>query len=199
MNQILSTKMKNRKIIKVLKIQFIVSIIFIILGIIYIVKILKEKEKQNNISNIISLNAKLNSVFSSNNDNNVDKVYFGRIVCEKIGLDYYVYNNYSEENLKILPCKFSGGELEESSNICIIGHNYFDNRFFSNLNKLEVGDVIFVNDLKNNTYKYYVYKKFEINEGDTQSVLKQEKERELTLCTCTFNKKKRLVIKLELS
>ena len=108
MNQILNTNKRREKIKKIFKIQFIISIIFIIVGIFYIIKNIKEKERENQISNIISINAKLNSVFSNNEENPNEETYFGRITCEKIGLDYYVYNKYSEANLKILPCKFSG-------------------------------------------------------------------------------------------
>ena len=108
MNQILNTNNKKEKIKKVFKIQFLISIIFILFGILYIIRSIKTKENENDISNIISLNAKLNSVFAENNNSNEQELYFGRILCDKINLDYYIYNNYSEDNLKILPCKFSG-------------------------------------------------------------------------------------------
>ncbi|MBR2289330.1 MAG: sortase [Clostridia bacterium] len=157
---------------------------------------IKEKEKENILSNTISLNAKLNSVFSYR-EVKEESIYFGRIICEKIDLDDYIYNEYSEENLKILPCKFSGGTLEEDGNICIIGHNYYDNRFFSNLNKLEIGDTIVIKDLEEKTYEYKVYQKYEINQSDTEKVTRQEVPRELTLCTCTYDKEKRFVVKAE--
>lgn len=194
MNQILNINYRKEKIKKFFKYQLVLSIIFIICGIIYIIINIKEKERENNISKIISLNAKLNSVFSYN-EVKEESIYFGRIICDKIGLDYFVYSNYSEENLRVLPCKFSGGELDEDSNICIIGHNYFDNRFFSNLSKLEIGDIITIKDLEENSYEYSVYKKYETNEADTESVIRQELPKELTLCTCTYNKEKRLVVK----
>ena len=164
MNQILNINKPNKKIKKIFKIQFIISIIFIIVGIFYIIRNIKEKEKENNISEIISLNAKLNSVFSGNEYNHYqDDIYFGRIICNKINLDYYIYNNYSEENLKILPCKFSGPrKIGERGNICIIAHNYYDDRFFSNLNKLENKDIILMKDLDENIYEYIVYDKYEI-------------------------------------
>ena len=111
MNQILDTNINKKKFKKIFKIQFIISIVLIIVGIVYIIRNIKNKEKENNISKIISLNAKLNSVFAENKreENQEEQdVYLGRIVCDKIGLDYYIYNKYSENNLKILPCKFSG-------------------------------------------------------------------------------------------
>ena len=200
MNQILNTKKNNKKIKKLFKIQFGFSIIFIILGISYIFKNLKEKEKENNISNIISLNAKINTVFSSKEEESIknqeQNIYFGRIICEKIGLDYYIYNEYSEKNLKILPCKFSGpNSLEENGNICIIGHNYYDDRFFSNLNKLENKDIVILKNSEEKVYKYIVYRKYEIDEEETENVVNTRLDRELTLCTCTFDKSKRLVIR----
>lgn len=194
MNQILNIKNSNNKIVKFLKLQIIISIILIICGIIYIFKTIKQKERNNNISNIVSINAKLKSIFSSNIIGSDDN-FFCRIICKKIGLDYYVYNNFSEENLKILPCKFSGGKLNEDGNICFIGHNYYDERFFSNINKLEIGDTITIVDLTDNLYEYTVYKKYEIDENDTEEVMKTQYQREITLCTCTFNKEKRFVIK----
>ena len=194
MNQILNTNKKRNKIIKFFKVQLCISIISVIFGIIYLLRIIKIKERENNISNIISLNAKLNSVFSSNKVTEEAK-YFGQIICDKIGLDYFIYNNYSEENLKVLPCKFSGGKLDENGNICIIGHNYFDNRFFSNINKLEIGDIITIKDLDEKIYKYEIYKKEEINQNEVQKVLESKNIREITLCTCTLDKQKRFIIK----
>lgn len=110
MNQILNTKKNNKKIKRIFKAQFAISIFLIILIIPYILNNINKKEKENYISNIISLNAKVSSVFSKRSEIIEDdqNLYIGRIICDKIGLDYYVYNNYSESNLKILPCKFSG-------------------------------------------------------------------------------------------
>ena len=114
MNQILliKQKQKNKKLIGLFKIQLIVSVILIIIGIVYIINSIGAKEKENKISNIISINAKINTMFSSNQKHLKNNVYFGRIYCSKIGLDYYVYNSYSEEKLKILPCKFYGRIIE---------------------------------------------------------------------------------------
>ena len=87
------------------------------------------------------------------------------------------------------------GEIGENGNIVIIGHNYYDDRFFSNLNKLEIGDDIFLLDLNNNKCKYIVYDKYDIDESETEKVTKAKEEIELTLCTCTWNKDKRLIIR----
>lgn len=195
MNQILNVSKNKKNLKRFFKLQFWISTIFILFGIIYVIRIIKEKERENNISKIMSINAKLNSVFSYYTETEKEHIYLGRIVCEKIGLDYYIYNDYSEENLKILPCKFSGGKIGEDGNICIIAHNYFDNRFFSNINQLEIGDSILLKDLEEREYEYKIYQKYEIDERDTEKVVEQRETRELTLCTCTYDKEKRLIIR----
>jgi len=143
MNQILNTSKKRNNFKKIFKIQFVVSLLLIFILLIYVFKQIKQKQEKQNISQIIGINAKLNTVFSSN----IEKTYLGRLKIEKINLDYYVYNSYTEELLKLLPCKYSGGNLRQTGNICIIGHNYFDGTFFSNLYKLSIGDSIIIEDL----------------------------------------------------
>ena len=139
-------------------------------------------------------------MFYGKEEINLNNIYFGRIIIDKINLDYYIYNNYTEQNLKVLPCKYSGpNSLDDNGNICIIGHNYYDDRFFSNLNKLEIKDVIIIKNLEEKTYKYVVYKKYEIGEEESQKLIEPIFQRELTLSTCTFDKTKRLVIRAKLA
>lgn len=89
--------------------------------------------------------------------------------------------------------------LEQNGNICIIGHNYFDDRFFSNLNKLKLKDSIIMEDLEGNSYKYIIYDIYEISETDLKEAQKDDGNyKTLTLCTCTFDKKSRLIIKAKI-
>ena len=195
MNQILDVNSKRIKLKKIFKIQFVISLILIVIFFAYFLFKLSNKNKENYISKIAGLNAKLNSVFLGN----VEKLYLGRIKIEKINLDYFVYNTYSEELLKVLPCKFSGEDMSKPGNLCIIGHNYYDNRFFSNLNKMDLNDSIIMEDLNGNKYKYVIYDIYEINEKQTEEVIKSDgKYKTLTLCTCTFDKNSRLIIKAKI-
>lgn len=197
MNQILNSKNKNKRIKIIFKLQFIFSIILVIICIIILFNNLKCKEKENIISKTISINAKLSSLYSANynKSNKEPSMYFGEIICDKIKLDSFIFEQYSLERLKILPCKFSGGQLGDNGNICIIGHNYFDDRFFSNLYKLDNGDIITVKNLEGKKYNFEVFLKDEISEKDVSEVIEQRYQQELTLCTCTKNKEKRLIVK----
>lgn len=194
MNQILETKQKNKKLFRLFKIQFIVSFVALIILFIYILRENKLKAREDEITNIVNINAKIATIFKSENYEN--KMYLCKLKIKKINLEYFVYNSYSEELLKILPCKFYGETLDQDGNICIIGHNYFDNRFFSNLNKLKINDEINLEDLQGKSYKFYIYDIREINEDDIDEIIKSEiNKKTITLCTCTISKNKRLIIK----
>lgn len=198
MNQILETKNKIKNYRKIFKIQFIISFLAIIILFIYILKESNIKENEYEITKIVSQNAKIVSLFESYNSEEYYKndIYFCTLKIEKINLEYFVYKNYTENNLKILPCKFSGVNLNENGNICIMGHNYFDDRFFGNINKLKIGDKIILEDLQGVEYSYYIYDIYEINENDIYEVIKNEENlKTLTLCTCTINKDTRLIVK----
>lgn len=196
MNQILYKEEKiNRKIKKIFLLQFYISIIFIIVLFLYWLNIIKIKEENKKISYIINTNAKMNSIFSSTNNN----VYFARIIIEKINLEYFVYKECSEELLKLLPCKYEGPELGQEGNIIILGHNYLDGNFFTNLKDLEFDNIIKLVSLDNKIYKYKVYEKIEVEaENLKKNISIKEKGKFLTLCTCTEFKNKRLIIRAKL-
>lgn len=206
MNQILETKQKNKKLFRLFKLQFIISFVALIILFMYISRENKLKAKEKEITNIVNINAKITTIFKSENYENINEnhednsyeneIYLCKLKIEKIDLEYFVYSSYSEELLKILPCKFYGESLGEYGNICIIGHNYFDNRFFSNLNKLGINDEIILEDLQGKEYKFYVYDIREIDDDNIDEIIKSvSNKKTITLCTCTINKNRRLIIK----
>ena len=189
MNQIISyIKTKNKKKRIFFYIQFIISIIVISCFCIYF---LSREEKNNYDISKLSLNFKINDIYNSNQSNK----YLGNLIIEKINLEYPIFSEYSEENLKLSICKFWGGNLDENGNITILGHNY-DREFFGNLNKLEKNDEIKIisNGIE---YKYNIFKIYETNSDDIGVINPTyEDSKEITLVTCVKNsKKKRLVIK----
>ena len=98
--------------------------------------------------------------------------------------------------MKVSPVKINGANPNRVGNLCIIGHNYLNSKFFSKVPKLETGDIIEITDLSGKTVTYKVYNKYIVTPEDT-SVLYQnvEGKREITLITCTDNGKERVVIK----
>ena len=193
MNQIIFNKEYTRKKKNFFKLQFGLSVAIILVVICVIMNNYNYDENLENISEIIDKNAKLSQIYRTNKTKSYE-TYLGKIIIESIDLEYTVFNNYNETLLKIAPCKFFGNNLGEKGNICIAGHNYNDNRFFSRIAELNIKDNIKLIDLEGNEYNYIVYDNFEISEDDF-SILKQKKKYELTLLTCNNSNKKRVIIK----
>ena len=188
---------KNKKIF----ILLFVFLILVILSIIVYIYILKTREQK-----LYSFSEKLEekyqtlSLYSSNNIVNTNTLesshIIGKIVIDKINLSYSILSSCSDDLLKISPCRLCGPEPNQIGNLCIAGHNYDNGKFFSDLNKLSIGDVIYIYDLNNDYLKYTIYDKFEVNVNDT-SVLDQNtnNKKELTLITCNNKKKNRFILK----
>ena len=180
------------------KIQFTLSIITVICIISfssYYFYSLKNKEK---ISENIIGNYNIYKLYSNNNQEKetIENNLFGIIEIPKINLYYPVFSNISEENLKVSPCKFYGGSLNEDTNICIAGHNYNNDMFFSKINLLNPDDEIFIYDNIGVKYKYKITKKYEVEENDLSPIYNyNNSEKTLTLVTCNNLNNNRFIIK----
>lgn len=192
MNQILYNK-KNNKLKYIFKVQLLISVVLAIILICLINIYNNENKEMEKISTVLNKNLELSSIYEIEKENRIQN-YFGKIYIEKIDLEYMIFNNFNEVLLKIAPCKFYGVNLGERGNICIAGHNYDDNNFFSKLDKLEIGDLVKIVDLLENEYIYTVFDLFETTEDD-MSVLNSSKNYELTLVTCNNTNKKRFIVK----
>lgn len=116
----------------------------------------------------------------------------------KINVFCPVNSKTTMENLEISPTRLYGGNPNEIGNFCIIGHNYRNDEYFSNLNKLEIGDKIELIDRKGDSLEYKVYNKYTVNYKDLSCTSQNTNgKREVTLITCTNNKNMRLVVKCE--
>ena len=80
----------------------------------------------------------------------------------------------------------SNPQLNEPGNTVIIGHNYRNGLFFSNLKKLSVGDKVYITDYRGTSITYTIYNKFEASESDTSFYDRDTAGKaEITLSTCT--------------
>lgn len=215
MNQILETNSKKTKLkklknnFKMFKIQLIfsTSILAILLFFcIYYIFSLKSKE---NLSSSILSNYEIYKLYSDIGNNSVSNSneqsfqdegnIFGIIKIPKINIEYSVFSKLTEEQLKILPCKFFGGSPKDNGNICIAGHNYDNSLFFSNLKLLDENDEIFIYDNLDNEYIYKVFSIYETDENDLSPIFNYEKNsKTLTLITCNNFNKKRIVVKAKM-
>ena len=208
MNQILVTNFNNKfnnkkgkEYKKIFKVQFIISITIIVFAICFFIYYLYSLETSENFSKKIINNYNISTLYSSNEKNKKtenlsENSIFGIIEIPKINIYYPVFSFLSEENLKVSPCKLYGTNLNENTNICIAGHNYNNDMFFSKINLLNPDDEIFIYDNIGVKYKYKITKKYEVEENDLSPIYNyNNSEKTLTLVTCNNLNNNRFIIK----
>lgn len=112
----------------------------------------------------------------------------GTMKIPAINLEYPIVENVTGPALeKALVALYpSGDNLNLPGNTVIIGHNYRNGTFFSNLKKLSNGAKIYVTDYRGKSLTYEVYNKFETSSTDTSFYSRDTNGlAELTLSTCT--------------
>lgn len=114
----------------------------------------------------------------------------------KIGVNYPVLSEATDELLKIAPNKFWGPNPNEVGNFCIVAHNYRNSKFFSKVPTLVNGDIIEITDLTGRTLNYSVYDKYTVDPEDVACTSQLTGgKREVTLITCTNDSKQRVIVK----
>lgn len=213
MNQILQTYLNNKsyksKIKNNLKIQLYFSVLLIafIIGT-FIYKSINISKQENyskqilenyNIiriySNLSSINTDANNSITKNNISSDIQTILGTINIPKLNIQYPVFSNFNNELLKISPCRFFGPNLGENGNICIAGHNYDNNKFFSNIASLNVNDEILLTNNLNKFFYYYVNKIYEVKHDDLSPIYSyDDNKKQLTLVTCNNKNNNRIII-----
>lgn len=213
MNQILQTYLKDKSyksnIKKNLKIQLyfsILLIVFIIGTFIYkSIKISKQEKYSKQIlenyniiriySNLSYSNTENNTSIIENNATSEKENILGTINIPKLNIQYPVFPNFDNELLKISPCRFFGPNLGENGNICIAGHNYDNNKFFSNIVSLNVNDEILLTNNLNKVFCYYVKKIYEVKPDDLSPIYSyDDNKKQLTLVTCNNRNNNRIIV-----
>lgn len=205
MNQILQTNLNNNnrnsnlvKLKKMLKIQFHFSIILIIVIIVSIlynsVKIYKQEKYSKQILNNYNI-TKLYSNLSLNED--IESSYIiGIIEISKINVHYPIFSNYDDELLKTSPCRFYGPLPGKSGNLCIAGHNYDNDKFFSKIITLNTNDEIIIYNNDNKKFFYLVSEIYEVKSDNLSPIYSYDKNsKQLTLVTCNNLNNNRIIVK----
>lgn len=211
MNQILETNLNNKKNKSYRKktlffLQLSFSLFFVIAISIFIFYNNFNLSRKENYSNqvlenynIARLYANLNNnIDSASNEIDSNQIFniIGIIEISKINLYYPVFSMYSDELLKISPCKFYGPLPGKSGNLCIAGHNYDNDKFFSKISSLSINDEIIIYDNSNNKFSYFVFDIYEVSSDDLSPVYSYDKNnKQLTLITCNNFNNNRIVVK----
>lgn len=205
MNQILKIENsnKNKKHITKFKFQLFISLILIILFTVYLLYFYITKNKKENLSNTLLNAFTLERIYSKSENyttlklnKNTNYIVIGIIEIPKLNIKYPILSEVNDELLKISACKFYGPSPNKSGNLCIAAHNYDDNRFFSNLHQLDIGDIVNIYDANNLLITYYIYDKFETSKNNTSCTNQNTNgKKEITLVTCNNINKNRLIVK----
>lgn len=132
--------------------------------------------------------------FTDSNGNEYSVV--GVVNIPKINSKYPIIAETTDPLMKVSVCKFWGSNPNEVGNLCIIGHNYKNSKFFSKVPTMVVGDIVEITDLSGRTLQYKAYDIYTVDPSDTRctSQLTQGKK-EVTLITCTNDTKQRVIVK----
>ena len=112
----------------------------------------------------------------------------GTMKIPAINLEYPIVEEVTTKSLEtaLVALYPNGDNLNQVGNTVVIGHNYRNGMFFSNLKKLINGAKIYVTDYRGKTVTYQVYNKFEASSTDTSFYTRDTAGlAELTLSTCT--------------
>lgn len=148
-------------------------------------KVKSKSEKNTNLDNM-------------NSDNTVQD---GDEISEKIDNEISndeadVSNNNSEkysDALKKGLVKLYGDKLNQKGNFTIMGHN--DEKYFSVLNELEIGDEFSIKTPSNIEKNYIITSIETIEPTDLKSLMPNKEYTEVTLITCSTGSNQRLVVK----
>ena len=205
MNQILQTNLdthsnKKEKYSKKFKLIFIFSILFFVLTVGFFSYRTIKINNNEKLSEKLNQNYNTLKLYSQKDPFNIpvgeaENELIGNISISKINLSYSFFSTLDNDSLKISPCRFHGDLPPDYSNLCIAGHNYDNDNFFSNLSDLTINDEIYL-EIQGKTYVYSVFNMYEVDETDLSPIYSYpDKIRQLTLVTCNNLNKKRLIVK----
>lgn len=130
-----------------------------------------------------------------------DKVYMkgyeviGTIEIPKTNIKYPVLEKVTKKSLEIAIARAYGPDLNEVGNVVLYGHNYRNNLFFSNNDRLTNGDKIYITDVYGTTMTYIVYRVYETTPNDASYMQRDTNGyRELSLQTCTDDSSARIIV-----
>ncbi len=106
-----------------------------------------------------------------------------------LDLSLPVSSVWTDENLKIMPCRYSGSVY--SDDIVIAGHNY--RAHFGRINRLKQGDEITITDMDGNIFRYEVDVIDILEPTDIEEM--KSGNWDLTFFTCNFSRSHRVTVR----
>lgn len=114
--------------------------------------------------------------------------YFGILSIPSLSLELPIHSEWSEAALKTSPCRQQG---DTDGSLVIAGHNYTEH--FGRLDRLSTGELIKLTPANGGTVTYTVADIGTLSPTAVDDVL--ESDYPLTLYTCTFSGRERIVVR----
>lgn len=125
-----------------------------------------------------------------------DEGVIGTIEIPSTEQEYPIIGKWSYNLLKISICRYQGPLPNQEGNIILIGHNYKSGAHFGNLDKLKVGDELFLSSaVDNKRVRYEVYETETVLPDKFSELDYYKGECGLTLMTCKSNGNYRLIVR----
>jgi len=111
----------------------------------------------------------------------------GTLNIPSLNIEYPILSETSNKLLKVSLTKYWGANPNEVGNMVVVGHNYKNNKFFSNLSKIQHGEIVKIRDLSGKTLDYKVYDTYVIDPYDNSCTSQlTDGKTEITLITCHY-------------
>ena len=117
-----------------------------------------------------------------------DSGCFGCLTIPRLELELPVLTEWSYDNLKIAPCRYSGSI--RGADLVLIAHNY--RAHFGPIRRLKPGDQVSLADMNGAVFEYRVTGTEVVSPAALEAVASGSHA--LTLITCTYGGKTRLVV-----
>lgn len=117
--------------------------------------------------------------------------YIGVLEVPSINLSLPVMEDWSYQQLKIVPCRYTGSVYKD--NMVIAGHNYTNH--FMKIARLSAGSEIRFVDVEGNVYYYKIVNIEKLKPTDVEYLTQESDDWDLTLFTCTLGGGKRIAIR----
>lgn len=159
----------------------------------------ENKQSEVNISSLLSQGGKPKATIVESTAPDGKSYYTESILkIPKLGIEYPVLSDTSDELLKISLNRLWGPDPNEVGNYVVVGHNYKSGKMFGKLPNIAIGDVCEITDLLGRTIKYKVYTTYVVEPKDVSCTSQNTNgKREITLITCVNGGKQRLIVKAE--
>ena len=159
----------------------------------------KINENNNTIVNKIDLTGIESTNTITNSASNTKYKGFdviGTIQIPTINLKYPILKQLTKKSLETsVVLLYTSNGVNKEGNTVVVGHNYRNGTMFSNVKKLQNGDVIYITDMSGEKVKYTVYNIYRTSGSDSEYMTRNTNgKREISLSTCTDDSKARTIV-----